>query len=204
MRKNPKIRKANRQKLKIIRAAVSKELRKQLNDFDLDNSLLKARKLFLFDDIENDTVIDIIKAIHMLDARKKAQIYLYINSYGGEASAAISLIDAMKKAKSDIVTIITGEADSAAGLISICGDKRWITKYSTWMWHDMSGGYNEEEYHEKMKWRMKFLNEINSVYHDIIKEHTKLSNKEIDLAVRGELWINAEKAKELGIVDKII
>ena len=203
-RKKLKETKEQKKRKKELKVSVSTELRKQLNDLDVDGALLRTRKLFLFDDIDEESSKEIIKSIHVLDARRKGNIYLYINSYGGDPTYAISVIDAIERSRSNVITIITGEADSAAGLISICGNKRWMTKYSYWMAHDLSGGFNDEESLEKVTPRVKYLNEFRDMCTEIMKKRTKLTDVMIDKALRGELWLNAEKAKKLGVVDKII
>jgi len=187
-----------------IKNRSAQELKKQLAGLDVDAALLRQRRLFLFDYIDEDTAKDIVRKLIVLDGRNSRPVHLYINSYGGEISYGIAIIDAMRSIKSKVITIITGEADSCAGLISIHGDKRLITPYSYWMGHDMSGGADGDDYYEKLKARVDYLGKIHELYKKMMKENTHLTDKDIDQAIRGELWLNAEDCLRKGVADKIV
>jgi ATP-dependent protease ClpP protease subunit len=90
-----------------------------------------------------------------------------------------------------------------AGHISINGDKRLITKNSTWMAHDMSGGITGD-YTTKVLDRTKNLEVTQKKLHYNLKKNTKLSRNELDKAKHGELWLESKECKLKGIVDEII
>ena len=64
-------------------------------------------------------------------------IYLHINSYGGSLFAAFSTIDTIKNSKIPIVSIIEGCAASAATIISMVCHKRYCTKNSFMLIHQL-------------------------------------------------------------------
>lgn len=77
-------------------------------------------------------------------------IYLHINSYGGSVFAAI---DTIQYNPIPIYTIIEGAAASAATMMSVYGKKRYITKSSHMLVHQLSSGFwgkmAEIEYEKK-------------------------------------------------------
>lgn len=134
-------------------------------------------------------------------------IKLHINSPGGYIYSAFAYIDFMKQTKiknPKIVfhTIIEGGSASAATLISVTGDKRYITEYGQMLIHQLSGG-NWGKFHElkdDMKNSTELMNKIKNIY---IK-HTKLSIKELNKILKHDLYWDAEKCLDVGLVDEII
>lgn len=165
--------------------------------------LNKNRYILLYDEINNcsgDMVCSKLRAMDYLD--HTAPISLEINSPGGMVSYGLSIIDTIENIKAPVYTIISGEACSMAAMISIVGNKRFITKNSVWMQHsssDMLGGYVQH-----IKDATAFLIKMEERMNKIIKSRTKLSARQMNQIRNGELWLFAKEAKEFGIVDKII
>jgi len=165
--------------------------------------LNKNRYILLYDEINNcssDMVCSKLRAMDYLD--HKLPITLEINSPGGMVSYGLSIIDTIENIKAPVYTIISGEACSMAAMISIVGEKRYITKNSVWMQHsssDMLGGYVQH-----IKDATAFLIKMEKRMNDIIKQRTKLSTKQMTQIRNGELWLFANEALQYGVVDKII
>jgi ATP-dependent Clp protease protease subunit len=186
-----------RRKKKVIPQTL--DINKELK---VDDILLKHRTLFLTGEIKTENIIKLIKDIFLLDALNKKPIKIYINSPGGSVSDGFALIDSIKLIKSPITTIIIGEACSMAGLISIVGKDRYITKNAVWMGHDMSGGV-KEDYSGKVEYRIEFIKKLWKTIENHLKTYTKLTNEEIQILRNGEMWLSPEECLTKGIVDKI-
>jgi ATP-dependent protease ClpP protease subunit len=89
-----------------------------------------------------------------------------------------------------------------AGLISIVGKERYITKNAVWMGHDMSGGITGD-YSGKVEYRADFIKKEWKMIENHLKSYTKLTDKEIETLRNGELWLQPEECLVKGIVDKI-
>ena len=79
----------------------------------------------------NKLIKDVTKNYCLLKEKNNTDpppIYLHINSYGGSVFAALSIIDHIQNNKIPIYSIIEGAAASAATLISVVCDKRFITE----------------------------------------------------------------------------
>lgn len=169
---------------------------------DIGQILLRNRQIFLFDSITSETAQRIFQQLIVLDKIKTAPIALYINSPGGYLTAGFSIIDAMKGLKSPIITFITGGACSMAGLISITGSKRVMSKTAVWMAHDVHSYHHD--YATKIIDGVEFLKEEQKKIFDFLGKHTKLTKADLEKARNGELWLNAENCLKKGIVDIIV
>lgn len=194
-------------KKKIVTKRKKKIKRRKGPDYkqklDIEQILLHNRHLFLSGEINTEKAHEIITKMIALDAyRPKTPIALYINSPGGAVCDGFSIIDCMSGLSSPVFTIINGEAASMAGVISIYGDRRYMCKNSTWMAHDaVGGGY---DYVTKIKDRFENIEKLQSKIFKMLRERTKLSEKDIETARHGELYLFADEAKKKGIVDEIL
>ena len=98
-------------------------------------------------------------------------------------------------------TIIMGETNSMAGIISIVGQTRSATKNSVWMTHDMEVYF--EDYFKKVKDKVEFLKKYDKMIDQIYMDHTKLTKQEINKAKVGELWLFPDEMLKKGIIDEI-
>jgi len=170
---------------------------------EVDDILLKHRALFLVGDVKSENISKIVKDIFVLDALSHKPIRLYINSPGGTVCDGFSLINTIKLIKSSVYTIIYGEACSMAGLISIIGKQRYMTKNTFWMGHDMRGGISED-YSGKVEFRAEFIKKEWQMIENHLKIYTKLSEQELQTLRNGELWLSPEECLLRGIIDKIL
>lgn len=172
-------------------------------DFDIEQTLLKNRQIFLNDGVHEESSEKIIKTLYALDTINHSPIMLYVNSPGGSCSDGMAIINTMKTIESPVVTIINEEVCSMGSHISVAGDKRVCYENSVWMAHDMS--VYMEDYSGKVKDRAKFWEEYyDNVLNENYRLHTDLSEQELKKARDGELWLFADTMLEKGIVDEII
>ncbi len=172
---------------------------------DVDQILLQHYNIFLYDVINHEVAQKVVKQLIALDklAPKDEPLVMWINSPGGSVSDGLSIIDTMNSLKSPVVTIITGMAASMAGVIATCGYKRIMTANSIWMSHDISGGIGGD-YATKVLDRVDFIKWSQNRIFSILRNHTKLTEKELTKARHGELWLDAMECKNKGIVDVVI
>lgn len=165
--------------------------------------LNKNRYILLFDIINNcsaDLVCSKLRAMNYLDSKKP--IYLEINSPGGMVSYGMSIIDTIADIKSPVYTVISGEACSMAAMISVVGAKRFMMKNSVWMEHSTSDLMGD--YLTHIKDRTSFLIKLEKRMDAILKQRTKLTQRQMMQIKNGELWLFPEDALKAGIVDRII
>ena len=129
-------------------------------------------------------------------------IYLHINSGGGEVNAALSTVDTIRNNKIPIVSIIEGSAASAATLISIVCHERQIHKHAMMLIHQISGGFwgKMEEFKDEMKNMKQTMKIIMKIY----KKYGKIPDEKLSELLKKDIWWKSKKCLKMGLVDKII
>jgi len=128
-------------------------------------------------------------------------IKLFIHSYGGSVFSGIAAMDVIKSLKVPVITIVNGGCASAGTFLSVVGNRRYISKNSFMLIHQLSGG-NWGNY-EQQKDDMKNSKELMKMIRRIYAEHTKVTPKKLKKILKKDLWFDAEKCIELGLVDGI-
>ncbi|NBY39434.1 MAG: hypothetical protein EBQ66_00595 [Flavobacteriia bacterium] len=129
-------------------------------------------------------------------------IKLYISSHGGSVYQVFGAYDSIKNSKVPIHTICKGFVASAGTILSLAGAKKFITKNSYMLIHQlrsaMWGKFNEiADDYQNCQTLMTHLKKI-------YVEHTKLTDPELDDILKHDVSWNAEYCLEKGLVDEII
>jgi hypothetical protein len=80
-----------------------------------------------------------------------------------------------------------------AGVIAICGQKKYMADYGTFMMHNANGGSDED-----------VLNLITNSLAKIFERNTNLTLDKCKDLMNKETWMTADECMNLGIVDEII
>jgi len=129
-------------------------------------------------------------------------IKVFINSGGGSITAGISSMDTILRTKVPVYTYVDGFAASAATFLSVVGEKRFMSRNSYMLIHQLStnfwGKYSElEDEKQNMDLMMKTIK-------DIYKKHTKLPMKKLNEILKHDLMWDAKTCLEYGMIDEII
>ena len=147
----------------------------------------------------------IIAQLLFLDAQDPDKdIYMYINSPGGEVNAGMAIYDTMNFIHADVQTIVIGLAASMASVLASSGakGKRFMLPNSQFMIHQPSGGAQGQQTEiaiaaeEILKTRKK-LNEI-------LAANTDNPYERLERDTERDHWLDAEESLEYGLVDKIM
>lgn len=135
---------------------------------------------------------------------ERKPIKIYINSYGGNVYDMWGLIDIMLNSKTPIYTYCTGYAMSAAFKIFLAGHKRFASKHSTFMYHQMSC-WRAGKYQDLVEDREE-MDKLNKMNEDFVIKRTKLTKEDIDdiREKKKDFYIHSDDALKLGIVDEIL
>jgi len=169
--------------------------------------------IFFYSDITEQSALDLNTILYELDIKLKntlnflgpdftPHIKLRINSYGGSVFAGMAILDAIRSLSCDVHTYIDGAAASAATIISVAGKKRFIGKNSMMLIHQLSSGvYGKfSEMEDEMESNRRIMKMIKDVY----KQYTKVPMKQIDEILKHDLWFDAAKCLEFGLIDQIL
>jgi len=186
---------------KVVKKSKKKKIIK-LEEIKPDQIILRSRQILLFGSINEEKSCNIIKQLLTLEQLSKDPIFLWINSGGGNVYDGFSIIDTITGITSPVITIITGKACSMAGLISLAGEKRFMSKNSVWMAHDVFA-YNYD-YVTKLLAGADNSKELQRRVFAYLASKTKLTPKDLNKARNEELWLYPEECKEKGIIDLIL
>lgn len=131
-----------------------------------------------------------------------ANVFLHINSYGGEIFAGFSAMDEIINCRVPVCTIIDGCCASAATFLSVVGKRRLIHRHGFMLIHQLSG-FMWGKYKE-MEDEKKNLDRLMAMIKDIYKEFTEVPEGELDEILDHDLWFDAEKCLKYKMVDEII
>lgn len=170
---------------------------------------LKQRKLFIDDDICQETIGEIVKHIMQFNKEDKGikkedrtPILLYITSNGGNVDDGFELIDIIKNSETPVYTINLGYQYSMAFLINLAGHKRFATKNAKFLMHDGSNFLYSSS--AKIKDQMAFQNVVEKRIKDYVLANSKITEKEYSKKYRVEWYMYADEAKKNGFVNYII
>ena len=129
-------------------------------------------------------------------------IVLHLNSYGGSVFAGLAAVDYIKNSKIPVNTIIDGCAASAATLMSCVGAHRQMNRNACMLVHQLSGMMwgKFQEMQDDMQNSEMLMEKIKNIY----REHTKIPKKEMDNILKHDIWWEAEKCLQYGLIDEII
>ncbi len=133
---------------------------------------------------------------------ESSDITVWLNSPGGCVFAASQIYNMFKDYARKVTIKVDGIAASAASVIAMAGDEILMSPVSLLMLHDPSTiaiGNSEE-----MQKAISMLSEIKEAIINAYQEKSGLSRKKIADMMSAETWINAKKAVELGLADKIL
>ncbi len=173
--------------------------------YDIYSRLLKERIIFLggvIDDYMANLVIAQLLFLESQDAKKDVKIY--INSPGGSVTAGLAIYDTMQYIKPDVSTICVGMAASMAAVLLSAGKKgkRFILPNSEVLLHQVMGqaGGQAVEIEISAKHIIKIKDRLNK----ILARHTGQPLSKIEKDTDRDFYLDAQQAKNYGIVDEII
>lgn len=129
-------------------------------------------------------------------------IHLHIQSPGGSLMDVYYLCDVIQSLDNPVYTYVDGYAASAATLLSVCGKKRFMSKNSFMLIHQLSSGMTGK--YTEMKTEISNLDIFMSQLESIYLQNTNIEINELKLLLSSDLWLNSTLCKHYGLVDTIL
>lgn len=172
--------------------------------------LEKERKIYLESDVD-PSVLGIQKMIMRWNLEDKRNgktketaqpIWIYIMSYGGDLDYMWTLIDAIQMSVTPVYTVNMGVAASAASLIFVCGDKRFMTEHATVVIHEGSAqlagdAVKVQDAADTYKKQLKQMK-------DFILAHTGIPKSQLMKKRANDWTLTADYCMKNHVCDKII
>jgi ATP-dependent Clp protease protease subunit len=173
--------------------------------WDIYSRLMRERIIFLTGPVEDYMASVVVAQLLFLEAENpKKEIAMYINSPGGVVTAGLSIYDTMQFIRCPVSTLCVGQAASMGSLLLAAGEAkmRFALPNARIMVHQPSGGFQGQAtdilIHAEETKRVK--QRLNEIY----VRHTGRAIKLIQEALERDNFMDAEGAKEFGLVDEVL
>ena len=173
--------------------------------YDIYSRLLKDRIIFLGTAIDDHVANLAIAQLLFLESDEPEQdIYLYINSPGGNVSSGLGIYDTMQYIKPDVQTICMGQAASMGALLLAAGakGKRFALPHSRIMIHQPSGGFQGQ--HSDIEIQAKEISKVREVLDSILANHCGLEIQKVHKDTERDRFMTGDEAKTYGLIDNVI
>ena len=183
---------------------VIEESPKGERSFDIYSRLLRDRIVMVSGPIETNMANTIVAQLLFLESENpNADISLYINSPGGEVYAGLAIMNTMQYIKPNITTIGMGVVASMASVLLAAGTKgkRFVLPDATVMIHQPSAG--TQGMITDMEISLREGQRLKKLITQKMADFTGHKEKEIFDAMERDNWMDANAAKEFGLIDGI-
>tara|TARA_A100001515_G_scaffold66862_1_gene53024 strand:- start:284 stop:904 length:621 start_codon:yes stop_codon:yes gene_type:complete len=174
---------------------------------------VEYNKIYFYSGVTRQDNLQLNKLIHTTSHKLKnienlyklqeaPKLNLHINSYGGSVFAGFSSVDYIRNAVVPVVSVIDGCAASAATIMSVVAQERYINEHAFMLIHQLSSGMwgKFEEMKDDMKNNEMLMKRIIRIY----EENTKIPKTKIKDILKRDLWWDAKTCLKYGLVDDII
>jgi ATP-dependent Clp endopeptidase proteolytic subunit ClpP len=131
-------------------------------------------------------------------------IFLHINSPGGEVLEGIAIFNWIKDSQKKITCVVDGVAASMAGVIALAGDSVQMNRYAKLMLHAPSGSARGNS--EELRQAADMVDSMKATLTQMLADRTGQTPEEVAAKYlgAGDAWFTAQEAFEQRLIDKII
>ena len=170
-------------------------------------------KIYYYSGVNRDSASELNKKIgelesksltlcNNLDLEQPPTLKIFINSGGGSVVSGISSMDTILRTKVPVETYVDGFAASAATFLSVVASKRFMSRNSYMLIHQLSTQFwgKYQEFEDEKKNLDLMMETIKNVY----REHTKVPMNKLDEILKHDLLWDAKTCLKYGLIDEII
>jgi len=182
-----------------------------LSELKIEKDNLSPLVINYYGTVSTESCLALSTMIKNLDIKSKElelkydhriPIKLHIQSMGGELMPTFYVCDLIRNLETPVHVYIDGFVASAAATIAVCGHKRFMTKHSSMLIHQLKSSSSGK--FAELKDEMSNLNMFMMNLEDIYLENTKIDKDELEKLLFSEIWLPSDKCLEYGLVDAII
>lgn len=173
--------------------------------FDIYSRLLRDRIIFLGTAIDDDVANLVIAQMLFLESDDPDKdIFLYLNTPGGNVSSGMAIYDTIQYIKPSVNTVCMGQAASMGALLLAAGKKgkRYALPHSRIMIHQPMGGFQGQATDIGIQAReiLRLKEELNK----ILSILTDQPLEKITADTERDYYMSGEDAVKYGIIDEVI
>lgn len=167
--------------------------------------------VYFNDDITYESMFALCKELRQVEHKLKTTalslntdpqpIYLHITTHGGCIHAAFSAVDCMEQLSVPVYTVADGFVASAGTLLTLAGEKRYITSNAYMLIHELRSGVwgkmtSIDEEYLNLK---KVMDHITKFYMD----KTSISKKALEKILTKDIIWNTQECLDKGLVEEV-
>ncbi len=170
----------------------------------IEERLLKTRTILVYGEINQKLAKAISERLLVLSAESKKDIRIFINSQGGHVESGDTIFDMIRFCKAPIKIVGTGWVASAATMIYLAVPlkNRFCLPNTRFLIHQPLGGMIGTAVDLAIE--AKEIVRMKKRLNEIISKQTGQKMEKVEKDTERNYWMNAEEAKEYGIVGSII
>ena len=169
-------------------------------------------KIYYYAGVNRESAAELNKKIGELESRSLTLgnnldisppvIKILINSGGGSITAGISSMDTILRCKVPVHTYVDGFCASAATFLTIVGNKRFISRHSYMLIHQLTSNFwgKYSEFQDAKQNLDLMMDTVKNVY----KKYTKVPVRKLNEILKHDLMWDAKTCLKYGLVDEII
>lgn len=173
--------------------------------YDIYSRLLKDRIILLGQAIDDQVANLVISQLLFLESEDPdADIFMYVNSPGGQASAGLAIYDTMQFVKCPVSTMCVGQAASMAAVLLAAGakGKRFSLPHSRVVLHQPMGGFTGQA--TDLEIHARQIQHLRATINEILAKHTGQKIERIGKDTDRDFFLTPLAAKDYGLLDEVI
>jgi ATP-dependent Clp protease protease subunit len=173
----------------------------------LESLFFEKRAIYFWGVVDDKSAREAVTKLHLLEADKPGEeIKFYINSPGGVVTSGMVIYDTMQMLKSPVSTICMGLAASMGSILLSGGvkGKRFIYPHGEVMIHQPSLGGYIRGVSADLEIQAEQTRRVKEIGAGILAKNCGKTVEQVMKDFDRDYWMDAKKAIEYGIVDKII
>jgi ATP-dependent Clp protease protease subunit len=183
------------------------EITRLFLDQEMNRRFLKARKVFLWEPVTDESSVRIVKELmYLVEDDPEAEISLYINSPGGVISAGLAIYDMIQMIDAPVRTVCTGQAASMGAVLLACGEsgRRAAWEHARIMIHQplISGQMYAPT--SDLEIQAEEMLRVRAELNQILARHTEHPIEKIEQDTDRDNFMTAAEAKAYGLIDQVI
>ena len=173
--------------------------------FDIYSRLLNERIIFLGTPIDDQIAnLMVAQLLHLESEDPDKDIFIYINSPGGQVYSGLAIYDTMQFIKPEVQTICVGIAMSMGAVILAGGakGKRMALPNAKILIHQVSGGFQGQATDIEIQARETIA--LKRRLEEILSEHTGRPQEQVAKDMERDYFMTSQEAQDYGIIDNVI
>ena len=168
--------------------------------------------IYLYDQISQQSMVELAMGLRQAEVECLKQqvvygatapqpIHLHINSFGGDAYAGLAGLGHIRACRVPVYTYVEGSVASAATFLSMAGKRRFMTKHSFMLIHQISTWFSGT--YENLKDEKESIDALMEMLLTFYKDNSKIKKRELTNLLKRDLWLTPEQCLAWGLIDEV-